>query len=1238
MKKILCAVLAIFVAAVGFHIPQFDVQAAEDTRYIVYEQDMENQTIEEIVSTFSGTQLAQFTLEDDTSVPGNKAVAVKGSTRFEIRPERACTGTEITLEYRFKFKGNPKNFELMRAFADSGTGVPMIYNDYNNAFTCRVGKGSPPSLGKRAAADTWYRYVIILRNLPSENPEDKVFDHIIYERQPDGSEKEIVNVKNLPIMRWDNPAATQFHRFWIQTLNADNLLFDDFMIYSNNEADVVEEYKVRNDRRQLSASDLSSEPSDQITSDLTLPSKGELFGSSITWTSSDPEIIDPATGKITRPADTTDVTLTADLSLFGVDKDITKDFTFTVMRDDRPDEEVVADRAEKLDLEGKNQIISDFPLPESAGYYTTVTWSVDPNPVIKVDGYGAIVTRPETDTKVTLHAVVSRGEAESPKDIEVTVLKKDVEEEVCYPYETFEQYSDHETELRNWTLNNGNGSIEKITTDDGIAALKVEKPSGTGSTSAVLDFSQQADNTVFDIRMKATAENTTLLSLSQEDSAKISFANEGGSLVVDVCGTKRDLGQFPNGEWFTVRAELDHDARLVDIYVNGARKASDISAGEQTLAINKISTEITGSATGEIYIDFIKGHGDFYRDLNLTIEQIDFGDLARNSITDDFNLPMTGVGQTKLVWTSDTPSVIEIVEGVAKVTRPDYDEEDALVTLTLEVSNSYAAKEATYMFRVLKNMSDEEIIALDLPSVTVPTEISTSGIQQIVLPTSGKNGSVMKWQSSNPNVIGTDGRVYSIGYDGNAVEEVTLTLTISHGTVSQTKEFEVRVYKTNYAYDSYVVASSSESGHSAPNAVDNKPDTYWLSQADETKPNLHISLKNVSTFNQLVLTAYGESTIKAKVEYSTNDVDWYPLCNVSNLNDQPNLYVFEPVQAKYLRYTVTDKTLEAAGLYEFEVYHDETPGNLLEKAVAAVSIHNANNIKEDFELPLTGLYNVTFEWTSEDESIIKIENGKALVTRPKYDTDVTLTLLASLSDETMTATRTVTVKGTGSSGGNGGNSGSGGSSGSGGGGGNRGNSGSAGVINLPTETKPATPQKLYTDVDDTHWAKQYIETVSEEGIMNGRGNQIFEPDANITREEFVKVLLIAFGFELKDDAGVEFADVDKNAWYYPYVATAKNLGIINGISETAFGISSAITREDMAVMVVRAASLKGKTYDATVSEITFADQDTIADYAKESVQILTKAAILSGMGDNTFAPQRPATRAEVAKIICLLDK
>ena len=117
-----------------------------------------------------------------------------------------------------------------------------------------------------------------------------------------------------------------------------------------------------------------------------------------------------------------------------------------------------------------------------------------------------------------------------------------------------------------------------------------------------------------------------------------------------------------------------------------------------------------------------------------------------------------------------------------------------------------------------------------------------------------------------------------------------------------------------------------------------------------------------------------------------------------------------------------------------------------------------------------------------------------------------------------------------------------------------------------------------------------------------------------------------------------FADVEPEAWYAPFVARAKQLGIADGISGQRFGIGQGITRQDMAVMVMRAANAAETDLKEKQAAVEFSDQGQIAEYAREAVDILQKAGLLSGNNDGSFAPEGLLTRAQAAKVVYLLIK
>lgn len=165
----------------------------------------------------------------------------------------------------------------------------------------------------------------------------------------------------------------------------------------------------------------------------------------------------------------------------------------------------------------------------------------------------------------------------------------------------------------------------------------------------------------------------------------------------------------------------------------------------------------------------------------------------------------------------------------------------------------------------------------------------------------------------------------------------------------------------------------------------------------------------------------------------------------------------------------------------------------------------------------------------------------------------------------------------------------------------------------------------FTDLENYGWAKNAVESLFVKGIVSGRGDGLFAPNDAVTREEFVKILVLAM--DLADDSPCEnFSDVDEQAWYAPYITSAVNKGVINGQGEGIFGVGQIVTRQDMAVMLYRTIVKK----DAHESSSEFSDIDTVSEYAKEAVKYMNAAGILNGYEDGTFRPFNPVTRAETA--------
>lgn len=181
---------------------------------------------------------------------------------------------------------------------------------------------------------------------------------------------------------------------------------------------------------------------------------------------------------------------------------------------------------------------------------------------------------------------------------------------------------------------------------------------------------------------------------------------------------------------------------------------------------------------------------------------------------------------------------------------------------------------------------------------------------------------------------------------------------------------------------------------------------------------------------------------------------------------------------------------------------------------------------------------------------------------------------------------------------------------------------------VPSIPTPKYNEYVFNDLADVPWAADAVIALAERGVVNGDGDGNFYPAREVTREEFVKMLVVGCGL-LDENARTDFVDVSEDAWYYPYIASAVQAGMVRGVSAHRFSVGTAITREEMAVIAYRAIARKSDT----VGEPLFADADEIQDYAKEAVSAMQSFGIINGVDGGKFAPAQTCTRAMVAKVV-----
>ena len=177
--------------------------------------------------------------------------------------------------------------------------------------------------------------------------------------------------------------------------------------------------------------------------------------------------------------------------------------------------------------------------------------------------------------------------------------------------------------------------------------------------------------------------------------------------------------------------------------------------------------------------------------------------------------------------------------------------------------------------------------------------------------------------------------------------------------------------------------------------------------------------------------------------------------------------------------------------------------------------------------------------------------------------------------------------------------------------------------------------RTFHDVPTGYWAVDAIAHSYARGYFKGEGEGRFAPERAITRGEFVSILGRMAGASASNTA-TAFGDVPSGAYYAGYVAWAQSKGIVAGVSQGRFEPNRSITREEMAVMLTKFLASQNKSYAAT-GYANFSDGSSIAGWAKDSVDKMTRQGILSGMGNGDFAPKANFSRAQAAQVLYTMD-
>jgi len=182
----------------------------------------------------------------------------------------------------------------------------------------------------------------------------------------------------------------------------------------------------------------------------------------------------------------------------------------------------------------------------------------------------------------------------------------------------------------------------------------------------------------------------------------------------------------------------------------------------------------------------------------------------------------------------------------------------------------------------------------------------------------------------------------------------------------------------------------------------------------------------------------------------------------------------------------------------------------------------------------------------------------------------------------------------------------------------------SGAIVSDRKTFSLRDQKRFTDVPEAHPYAKEIYAMREAGVLKGYSDNTFKPDQEVSRVEMSKILALAAGLPIKEGK-VNFKDTDEDQWYYQYVVTLFENGVIEGYPDNTFGVTKETNNAEFAKMLLNSFDVEAPEQ---VSVKPYEDVQP-TDWFARYVYLVNKMN-LKEVQNNKYQPAESITRAQVA--------
>lgn len=553
----------------------------------------------------------------------------------------------------------------------------------------------------------------------------------------------------------------------------------------------------------------------------------------------------------------------------------------------------------------------------------------------------------------------------------------------------------------------------------------------------------------------------------------------------------------------------------------------------------------------------------------------------------------------KVKWSVEAKD-IPSMDGVAmEENRGELSLISTLIKGTVTITAASASDAELIIQKDVKlNYTDRRIVDDDFAQFSLDTSVPAEG--KLPLASRGPQGSTIKWRSTDENVITTDGTVIRPSRED---KKVTLTGAWKYNTATIERKYEFLVKKAETLCVNGDLKENSTKGWNPKNNTE-------LSVIEENGKNV-LKSSGTGAYQTITFTNNSSYGFNARVKAPANGKIRLMSEKVGKIAEITSNGQYQDIKASY-------DYRKQKNSFEDKIYLEYT-GDLL-----------IDELK---------VYEITLELNAAAAAV-----NKAVYSKKEKDINAAADLLDAfydlpVRDELRDKLDKINSSSSGGFGGSGGSGGGGGGSSS----KNHSTAPSTVIMGNNTNAIPTPPKKEDNTADELdtyllkfkdmkgHWARTDVEQMAELGVITGDGNDMFRPDDEVSRAEFAAMITRAMGLEPTAYEN-SFFDVVSGDWYSGYVQTVRSNNYMNGY-DGLFNPNEAITREELAKVIVAAYNAKTNTKLETGKTLYFNDLDNISYWAYDYIVEAADMGFINGMTEELFAPKQHATRAQTAVML-----